>query len=241
MIRRWRSPVVLGLIFLSLMARSEVAFGSCIKFPRDAEIATVEVCEYADSFLFRIGDNAKSFFKDEFSRNITIAAQEWLSEHNNTVKLPEDSVIQIWMTVPMANPLAAQPRAVVSTSSGWISFWFDLNKFKWHFQNKETAILGNESYPQSYGHRPASIFVQSQPDISAETMSALLHHQGATSVVNRGNGTFEATCKIFDEKKLASRVNAIKAYVKYAQVNSVMEWIADRQMAFLVSVDMSAK
>ena len=237
MLRRWRSPFMLCLILATLLASSEIAFGSCIKFPRDAEYATVEVCEHSDSYSFRIGDHTQGFLKEEFSQRLSTAARNWLSSHGQLASLPKSSNMQIWMTVPMANPEAAQPRALIQTSGGWISFWFDLNKEDWEFEDHESAILGKESYPTSYGHRPATVFVQSHPETTFETVESALLARGATAVSDKGNGVFEARCEVFDEKKLAAEAGKMTNVIKYAQVNSVMEWIADRQMAFSFKTD----
>lgn len=230
--RRWRSPLLMCLFLASILAGSEIAFGSCIKYPREAETPTVEVCEHADSYSFRIGDHTRGFLKDDFARQISSAARVWLSRHGHQATLTRTASIQIWMSIPMANPEAAQPRALIETSAGLISFWFDLNKLDWEFDDNESAILGADKYPASYGHRPASVLVQAHANISTDTVERLLHQQGATSIVDKGNGVFEARCKIFDEKKLVASAAKLTNVIKYAQVNSVMEWIADRQMAF---------
>ena len=235
--RRWRASLMFCVIIASLMASSEIAFGSCIKFPRDAEQPTVEVCEHSDAYAFRIGNHTQSFLKNEFSLKISEAARIWLSSHGKLTSLPKSTTIQIWMTVPMANPEAAQPRALVQTANGWVSFWFDLNKLEWEFDDTESAILGKDSYPQTYGHRPATVFVQSLPGTNPELVESALRAKGATAILDRGNGSFEARCGIFDEKKLATQIASMKDLVKHAQVNSVMEWIADRQMAFSFLAD----
>lgn len=232
MLRRWRSPFMLCLLLAGLLASSEMAFGSCIKFPRDAEHATVEVCEHSDSYSFRIGDHTQSFLKEEFSQRLSNAARNWMSKHGQLASLPTSTMIQLWMTVPMANPEAAQPRALIQTASGWISFWFDLNKQDWEFEDHESAILDKEPYPTSYGHRPATVFVQSHPGTTLKSVESALLTHGAKSVRDRGNGVFEARCEVFNEKKLATEAGKMTNVIKYAQVNSVMEWIADRQMAF---------
>jgi hypothetical protein len=126
---------------------------------------------------------------------------------------------------------------LVQTSSGWVSFWFDLNKLEWEFDDAESAILGKDSYPQTYGYRPATIFVQSLPGTNPEQVEVALRAHGATAILDRGNGSFEARCGIFEEKKLAMEAAKMKDLVKHAQVNSVMEWIADRQMAFSFKAD----
>lgn len=237
---RWRSPLFLALLLLSVMASSEIAFGSCIQYPRDSEDPIVEVCEHSDSYIFRLGDMSRAFSKEEFRLSIQRAAFNWLSEHDQAAILPATSVAQIWMSIPMANPEAAQPRALILTSSGWVSFWFDLNKMDWEFADRESAIIGKESYPKSYGHRPGFIMVQSHSTASAESVEEALLNLGAITVVHRGQGVLEASCKIFDERELAERARSRSDMIKHAQVNAVMEWIADRQMAFSFNLQQGA-
>lgn len=229
---RWRGPFLLFALLAGLLAGSDLAFGSCIVFPRDAEEPVVEVCDENDTYSFRLADTTRSFDKDEFAARIISAAREWLNEHGDGIALLDGGLVEVWMTVPMANPEAGQPRAIVETSHGLLSFWFDLHALEWKFSHKEAAVLTSGSYPQTFGHRPASVFVQSQNDASPQDVTLALRARGALDVIERGSGLFEARTRIFDEKKFATHVGMLTSVIKYAQVNSVMEWIADRQMAF---------
>jgi hypothetical protein len=133
----------------------------------------------------------------------------------------------------MANPAAAQPRAIVQTSQGKLAFWFDLKASNWVFTDKETAVLGKTSYPDSFGHRPSTVLVKAHENTSAADLEAALVQQGAKQVIHNGNGWYVATCGLFGEKSFSDLATKSRPdVIKSAQTNSVMEWIADRQMAF---------
>lgn len=228
----WRAPFLLFALLAGLLAGSDLAFGSCIVFPRDSAEPVVEVCDENDTYSFRLADTTRSFDKGEFRARVISAAREWLNDHSHGVTLIDGGLVKIWMTVPMANPEAGQPRAIVETSHGLLSFWFDLHALEWKFSHKEAAVLSSGNYPQTFGHRPASVFIQSQNDAQPQDVVLALRARGALDVIEKGPGVFEATTRIFDEKKFATHVGMLTSVIKYAQVNSVMEWIADRQMAF---------
>ena len=134
----------------------------------------------------------------------------------------------------MANPEAAQPRMILPTSRGNVSFWLDLEAADWRFQDRESAILGKNQYPETFGYRPGIVLVQAKSGIDHQELEQSLVEQGATSILETRPGSFQVRCKTFGEKSLVSSAIKLSSMVKYAQVNSVMEWIADRQMAFVI-------
>ena len=226
--------LIVYLFLSAVMLSSEVILGACVKFPRDAEIPVVEVCEQEDVYSFQIGDVTRRYDKATFASLSKTAASDWLANADDSVIVDSSSPIQIWMTVPMANPEAAQPRMIVPTSRGNVSFWLDLDTVDWRFHDRESAILGKNQYPESFGYRPGIVLVQAKSGIDHQELEQSLVEQGATSVLETRPGSFEVRCKTFDEKSLVSSAIKLSSMVKHAQVNSVMEWIADRQMAFVI-------
>lgn len=233
---RLKTPfALLAYFFLTaLMLSSEVVLGACVKFPRDAEIPAVEVCEDDDAYSFQVGDVMHRYDKATFASRVKTAATEWLALADDSVTMDASSPIQIWMSVPMANPEAAQPRMILPTSRGNVSFWLDLDAAEWHFQDRESAILGTKDYPETFGHRPGIVLVEAKSGIDTSDLVHNLLDRGATSVIETRPGSFEVQCKTFAEKSLATSAGKLGSMVKYAQVNSVMEWIADRQMVFAI-------
>jgi hypothetical protein len=222
-------------LFLSaVMLSSEVVLGACIKFPRDADLPVVEVCEHEDVYSFQIGDVTRSYDKATFASLAKTAASDWLANADDSARIDSSSPIQIWMTIPMANPAAAQPRMVLPTSHGNVSFWINLEAADWHFQDRESAILGENQYPETFGYRPGVVIVQAKSGIDHFELEQSLLERGATDVIETRPGSFEVRCKAFGEKSMVNSAVKMSSMVKYAQVNSVMEWIADRQMAFVI-------
>jgi hypothetical protein len=142
------------------------------------------------------------------------------------------------MTVPEVNPEAAQPRFIVSTDAGTISFWFDLWTDDWAFSDKETAVFGSRNYPDSFGFRPQTVLIQAQQGVSSEQVRTALLNCGANQVVDQGGGWFHASANVFGETTLAANAQKSEStMIKTAQVNSVMEWIAHRKMALAFMLD----
>jgi hypothetical protein len=134
----------------------------------------------------------------------------------------------------MANPEAAQPRMIIPTSRGNVSFWLDLEANDWRFQDRESAILDQKNYPETFGYRPGVVLVEAKSGIDHHELEQSLMDHGATSVIETRPGSFKVQCKTFGENSLVRSATKLSSMVKYAQVNSVMEWIADRQMAFVI-------
>jgi hypothetical protein len=209
----------------------------CVGFPENSPTPPVEVCSDGESYTFKITDSTIVFNRQDFEERVASAASLWLSSHNQSIKLLTPSAIQIWMTVPEANPAAAQPRAVVETTAGRVTFWFDLTEENWEFHDSETAILGDAMYPDSFGYRPLKILAKSQPDIPEAAVVAALVKEGAKNVINEGSSWFSATGGLFKEKAIAFRsIQNHGNVLKYVQVNSVFEWIADRGVVFSFTV-----
>jgi hypothetical protein len=212
---------------------SELQPQTCVGYPENDANPPVEVCKTKDSYSFRILDDLKIFARLDFEERVSNAAALWLSSHNKESTLLAHSSVQIWMSVPESSPGAAQPRAIITTSAGRISFWFDLAADHWEFNDAETAILGEGNYPDSFGYRPLRILVKAQPGVPASEVEASLRAEGAKKVTIDGNGWYSAFSTLFDEKNVAVRAHQNHpTVINYAQVNSVVEWIADRQMAF---------
>lgn len=221
-----------AFIFLSV---SEVAIGSphCVTFPRSSPNPSVEVCETQTHLRFRIGETVTEFEQDNFKSRLSLAIISWLSEHNIPATSIQSSVVEIWMTVPESNPLAAQPRAVVSTDRGNLLFWFDLNGGEWVLTDHETSILGEKRYPDSFGYRPQRILAKAAKGVQGSVAIDSLYRAGAKDVSYDGNGWYSASADVFEEQVIAARaLEENSAVLQYAQVNNVYEWIADRQLAF---------
>lgn len=232
---------LLGIAFL--FSQAAQAAEVCVAFPRDTQsdstkIPAVEVCTTEEVYRFRIVDRTTVFQKHEFESRLNQAVFRWLEEHNLNQNLVSSSNVYIWLSVPEANPAAAQPRALVDTQKGYLSFWFDLNADEWILTDQETAVLGSSKYPQSFGHRPQVVLAKAQNEANYAEVVMALTAVGASEVTDLGSGWYSAKTKLFEEKFVA--VNAVKfhgQHIRSAQANSVVEWIADRQMVFAFSVD----
>ena len=218
---------------ITAMSAGETAIAECVSFPRQSADPVVEVCDENNIYSFRVAENTLTFEHSEFESKLSNAVTAWSAAHNLNPSDFTNSETQIWMTVPETSPEAAQPRAIVSTPNGNLSFWFDLWAGDWILNDAETAVLGSATYPDSFGYRPLKILAKGQPGASERDIMKALKSSGAVDVHEQGNGWYIASCELFKESHVAT--TALRRHsdvLKYAQINSVMEWIADRQMAF---------
>lgn len=237
-------PQLKTLLFLSPLLVSVLAHNSaygmnrCVQFPqadsnKPKVEPTIEVCTTDDQYSFRILDNYKIFSREDFEFRIRSAVNNWLEGHHQSPNIVVNAQVFVWLSVPEANPEAAQPRALVDTSKGYLSFWFDLDSNQWVFSDSETAILGSKKYPDSFGYRPQYVLAKGQSNANTIDVTQALQDVGAYDISDQGNGWFTAKTKIFEEQSLASK--ALKNHgnvLRSVQVNSVVEWIADRQLVF---------
>ena len=229
---------------IALMLMPTVAFGQieCTRFPRDSAAPVVEVCADQNQYRFRIGDFTRSFYREDFEHRLSNAVDAWLASHYESPEIISQSNVEIWMTVPEANPEAAHPRAVVATEKGQVSFWFDLSQESWVFSDKETALLDDATYPASFGHRPRRLLIKAHAGVPVGDIRDALNNEGVTEIESQGGDWYTAACQLFEESACASAALRNQPHVlKYVQVNSVVEWIADRQMAFSFPVIMPSE
>ena len=214
---------------------SEVALGagSCTLFPRGSSNPIVAACEEPHEYQFRFGDQSYSFIKDEFQARIRSAADLWFKHHDLSSMVEQVTKVEVWLSVPEANPLAAQGRAVFHGPEGNVSFSFDVKSNEWVFHDTVAAILGKNTYPQSFGHRPSTILVKSNPNASPSVVISSLIDSGATSATHIGGTNYHALSQAFQEDSLIRSIHANQLdVISAAYMNSVFEWIADRQMVF---------
>jgi hypothetical protein len=231
-----------SVIAAMLISTAAIGQADCARFPRGSAAPVVEVCADHNQYRFRVGEIMRSFDRDHFERRLSAAIHGWLASHHESPDLVNQSIVEIWMTVPEANPEAAQPRAIVSTTKGQVAFWFDLSLNNWILSDKETSLLDDATYPESFGHRPRRVLVKAQPGIPAKDVAAALTSEGATEITSQGSDWYTAACQLFDESACANAALRNHQHVlKYVQVNSVVEWIADRQVAFSFPVMMPSE
>jgi hypothetical protein len=235
-----RRLVFTCIVIVMAAFQSSAQGQSCTTLPEDSPDPVITVCATDTDYHFTIGDRSRSFDRQVLESKLASATTRWLSAHGLTTEWLLAKPAQLWLTVPEANPEAAQPRFIVSTSAGSIGFWFDLWAEEWVFSDRETALFDTVNYPQSYGYRPQTILIQAHPGKNPEQVREALMACGAKAVVDQGNGWFHASGAVFGERALAADVKTRQSsVVKIAQVNAVMEWIAHRKMVFTFDMNMN--
>lgn len=214
---------------------SEVAIAEsgCVSFPRQSSNPVVEACETEFEYDIRIGENSYVFDKEIFQDRIKHAAMTWLTTRAPSATVDSSSLVDIWLAVPESDPLAAQGRVMVRTSHGNVVFYFDIKSSNWVFSDSSTAILNDKSYPTSFGHRPASILAKPTPGAPVDSVIHALLESGAIDATYDNSGSYRGVAVPFQELNVANR--ALKSHAEFlerVQVNTIFEWIADRQKIF---------
>jgi hypothetical protein len=214
---------------------SEVAIAeiSCTGFPQGSPNPIVEACELESDYEIRLGDETFIYSKHSFQDRIQEAARHWLATRQPSSELVPDTEIQIWLSVPESNPLAAQGRALVKTSRGNVVFSFDPRHADWVFQDSSTGILDSNLYPSSFGHRPSKILAKARTGSTPSAVIDSLMQAGAISATHEGKDYYITSCNPFEETQVARQaIKSNKDILQDVQVNSIFEWIADRQKIF---------
>jgi hypothetical protein len=232
--------VKLVLILVASNWTTQVFGEQCLLMPPKAVNPVIKICENSDEYVFSIADQLFSYPKAEFQDRIKDSFAEWLQNHDESTTLTGPFEVELWMSVPEVNPAAAQPRVIIKSPQTTLSFWINLSSDIWAFRDQETAILGKSNYPDAFGYRPRVILVQGQANASQNDVAEALQKSGAIEVINQGSGFFKGVVPVFNEPMVAATArNRYGDIIKTAQVNSVMEWIADRQLAFRFSFNLS--
>lgn len=221
-----------SFVLIALLSVPSPSFAvHCRGIPEQSEAPLATYCETDDSYVFDLSGNKISFAKPEFKGRLSESIQEWWSQHGLDQQSLSLSHVEVWLSVPEANPAAAQARAVVFSPLGNVSLSFDLNNDSWNLVDREAAILDRSSYPQTYGWRPQQVMIAFNKGTDPTKAAVLLNHAGLKLGPETSPGWYIAESKIFDETNAINRLMQLDQWTKLvqsAQTNQLFEWIAVR-------------
>ena len=230
-----------AIMLLSLLLDGTTAYGasanptSCVNIYSSPESIIATICESDTSYEFTVGGDPISFDKNQFRQDISLAIADWWTGHNQSLQLLKNSKIEVWLSVPEANPAAAQARAIVLTGKGRVSLSFDLQAGVWIIGDTNAGILAEKTYPESYGWRPQQLLIATKTGADAIETGRILLESGITLGAESSPGWFQAQTKFMDEQASIKRLKTLdkhQNYVRSAQLNTLFEWIAYRGRCF---------
>ncbi len=218
------------LIFALCKTTSSLAT-DCKNIPEQSDAPLAIYCEDQDSYSFDLAGDQISFSKHEFQIRLSRAIKLWWASHGLSQTSLTYSNVDVWLSIPEANPQAAQARAVVISPLGHVSLSFDLHDDEWLLSDQEAGVLDRYSYPDSYGWRPQQLMISFNPGTSHEQATILLQKAGIRLSEETSPGWYKAETKIFDESSAIRRLtqyDRMSGYVRSSQLNKLFEWIAIR-------------
>ncbi|MCX6124785.1 MAG: hypothetical protein NTV34_08555, partial [Proteobacteria bacterium] len=207
----------------------------CVSIYSSPESVIATVCESDTTYEFNLGGDLTTHHKNQFRRDINFAIENWWTSHNQSLRHLINAKIEIWLTVPEANPAAAQARAVILTSKGRVSLSFDLQEGVWIFSDANAGILAEKDYPDSYGWRPQQLLIATKTGADEAELERILIASGIALGAQSSPGWFQAKTKFMDEQDAIKRLKILdkhQDYVRAAQLNTLFEWIAYRGRCF---------
>lgn len=212
------------------MAQSTTAIAGCVGFPEQTEPPLATYCENENTYSFDLGGDHLTFAKQEFQTRLTQSISQWWLNHGLPIAALNHVNVDVWLSIPEVNPQAAQARAVVFTPLGNANLSFDLHEQNWKLSDQEGAILDRAVYPQSYGWRPQQVLLSFVADTPHDAIASLLKKSGIALGEEMSPGWFRAETAVFDESAAIRRLTLFdqSGYIRSAQLNKLVEWIAIR-------------
>ncbi len=221
--------------FHSIEAR---AMNDCVVFPERTEAPVVRACEDESHYTFEIAGLESRYVKEDYRARLVQVLRDWFTAQ--AINMPADGAIEFWLAVPETNPASAQARAVMYWPGGAVVAYLPIAPESWQLSNKHVAVLGDQlKYPATYGHRPGAILVQQQEGAVHSEVAAFLASHGLDDPLPTGKDRHMYRVEVFKEASALTSILAhpqTKQLIKNISVNSVVEWVAQRQRVFAFSL-----
>jgi hypothetical protein len=235
-------------------ARADDVLRSCVGVPRSAPKVTV--CETLQSYTFDLAGEKQAYDKAAYRSAARAAVTSWFSSHGLTP--PVGARLAYWIAVPETDPRAAQGRLVLQAPldpEHQLVAFVGVGPETFVVDDAHVGILGDASYPSSYGHRASSLVVRPAAGASESDVQALLAAYGATPAAGLDasgarTGAVELAAAgasylayqvgVFAEASTAKAAMAdarAATLVSGIELNSFFEWIASREQAFAFSLE----
>lgn len=206
----------------------------CTRIP-DEPGSPVIVCETATTYEFDIVGTIQVFDKAAFRQQLRRELLDWLATTPFPAQALATAQIRFWLAVPEINPASAQARVEVTTETGSFLLSLPIAPEDWLFSTSNAANLGDQSYPQYFGHRLGSVLVKAASGVPEGDFFEYLVDNGVLAIEPMSNGWYAAEVEAFAEADVALALRKKPRagdFVEKAGLNYIMEWIAHRARVF---------
>ena len=216
---------------------SAIGFERCTNVPASELNAVVKVCESLSHYIFKIADTTEAIEKTEFQSQLIRLTKQWLDLNGFEQKYLLGSTVEIWMSVPEANPAGAKIRAFFQTTHGNFVISLPVSPKDWTVSNDNVGVTDQEHYPQSYGYRAGSLLIKKVKEAKEETFLDLVESYSESPVQSFSPSWYSIETSVFSEKPVSSALQRNgTGLVESVNFNHVMEWMAWRERVFAFSV-----
>jgi len=212
-------------------------FETCVNVPADSPDAVVTVCESASKYTFKIADHIEAYDKKKYQALLTELTGDWLAGGGIDRNRLFSARVEIWMSVPEANPAAAKVRAFFRTTTDNFVISLPISPKEWRISNGNVGVTERQTYPQSFGYRAGSLLIKKAHQASESDFLAVIQPYSTSTVTNFAPEWYGMETAIFDEKRVSDDISGEhSAFVDSIQYNQIMEWMAWREQVFAFSV-----
>ena len=210
---------------------------TCTNVPANNPNAVVTVCESAHQYTFKIAGTVESHEKKSYRNRLIELTAAWLSSAGIDRDRLLSSRIEIWMSVPEANPGGAKVRAFFQSSLGNFVVSLPVSPAEWQVTNSNVGITEFQTYPQSYGYRAGSILVKKSQKATEPVFLDVVQPYSTTPVESFAPSWYGMGTAVFNERQVSTELSQQNPdIVESAQFNQIMEWMAWRERVFAFSV-----
>lgn len=225
------SCFALILAFIADAAEAEDAMG-CRAEPEG--IHAVEICESSYHILFSQPSKAVLLERTTYKQRVQRLIDEWKSENANRFERDLNRDIEIWLSIPEANPTAVATRIIVPGTPRDIMFKLPLDQEITHWSLLTVVTFDKKLFPDDYGFKVGELLLSRSDSCTEEKAESLVHEHGY-DVVETTPSTILISVPPFDERKTMNQLKENGEFTscfKEINVNQTFEWISWKVKAF---------
>lgn len=238
----YKLPLEVSFWILALIIapfRADAAVSACLGVPDDQN-RVIEVCQTANSYIFKLPSGDQTFDRDVMKATIVLKLSNWWAAHRLPAEDFCNSAIDYWVSVPESSPDATAARIILQSGRGPILFSALLNPQEFNPSTANAVTFPNAAYPESYGVRAGSLIAKALPDSTSEAVEGLALAGGALAAASQGGLWYKLTTEPFEEEAVRRRImllNGANQVLDRVDTNQIYEWLAHRRHVFSMTID----
>jgi hypothetical protein len=225
------------LFFLISYGYGSAAVAVCVSVPANEPDAPVRVCEDGTTYRFEVMGDVRQYDKVEYRAALSDALHQWMDRAGVPTDARDDARVELWLSVPEANPDATQARAVVYGVPQPFVAYLSIDPSEWDLTDRDIGVLGDAHYPHSFGYRAGSLLVQAR-QVSSDPTSVVAPH-GLTLTAAMGGGWYGYQLAPLAEADTRTAIlgdTEAAPVVARVEVDTIFEWIAWRGQGFVFAL-----